>query len=73
MTVKFKDLKIVHFDGYGPINILSQVLEFINDPVHADYTYINSHVDYFHPTIKKCLSDDPEDDLWVEVSILYTE
>jgi hypothetical protein len=71
MPTKFKDLHIVHWDGYNPPRILSEVLDFINDPTNADHEYVNSHISYFHPTIKRTLSDDPESDLWVEVTLLY--
>jgi hypothetical protein len=74
MYPQFADIKVAHFDGFNPDEILQRVLEFLNDPAHANYRYIDSHVDYFHPKhIPMPDTDDPEGCFWVEVTIIYTE
>ena len=71
---QFSDIKIEHFDGLDPGTVLVKVLEFINDPAHADYRWINSHVDYFAPSnITAPVGSNPEQAMWVEITLVYTE
>ena len=72
---KFKDIRIAHFDGFTPGTILIEVQEFLDNPVHEDYQLIKTHVDYFHPgdTCPVPQGSDPENCMWVEVTIVYVE
>jgi hypothetical protein len=70
---EFKDIRVETWDGFNPGVVLQQVLDFLQDPAHATYRLIDTHVDYFHTRVPPVSSDEPEGDIWVEVSIIYTE
>ena len=69
---QFRDIKVKHFDGYNPENILADVLSFIGD--NPSCRWIDSHVNYFfNPTIAMPQCSRPEKHVWVEVTLIYTE
>ena len=69
---RFQDIQIIHFDGYDPGKTLVKVLEFFNDPAHAEYRLLDTHINYLLPIDPKHPSyDDPECGFWVEVTIIY--
>ena len=67
---QFSDIRVAHFDGLNPAAVLADVLAFIDaNPTHR---FINTHVDYFHPKLAHTCTDDPESQMWVEVTLIYT-
>ena len=73
--IAFEDVKIFHCDGYRPEMVLQKVQDFLTDPANAKFRLIDTHVDYVHPTGIHRHPDpnSPEDDMWVEVTIIYRE
>ena len=71
MYPQFSDIRLKHFDGLNPEKILAQVFEFID--ANPTYRWIDSQVDYFYPRLAHACTDDPETEMWVEVTLIYTE
>lgn len=68
---QFKDIHIFNVPGNNPLEIQQAIIDFLTDPAHVNYRFIDSHVNYFSWSCDR-LNAIPAD-LWTSVAIIYTE
>jgi len=70
----FADISLQHFHGYDPEVVLAEVVAW--KELHPTYRFIGQNVSYWDgPCVSgkgKRLTDNPGENIWFEVVIIYT-
>jgi hypothetical protein len=69
---KFKNIKVKTFCGCGLQPVEEQFIEFIIDPAHKNYQYIDHHCTSLS-WAKSSSREKVPADLWTKLSVLYIE
>ena len=74
---QFKDIKVWHTDGFDVHKLVGEMAAWMRDPAHAKYRYINSEIHFMDACsvagLGRIHTDQPADNYWVEIIIIYTE
>jgi hypothetical protein len=68
---EFKDIKIFNVPGEDLLQVQQVLIDFITDPAHANYRWIESFVFYLNQ--KHRGGSPPLNNKWVAATIIYTE